>query len=49
MVPVGREGLETEEFGDDKQVGRVADTVGYMLAGMDHRKVDDKDWREDKH
>ncbi len=41
--------LETEELGDDKQVGQVADTVGYMLAGMDHQEVVDKDWREDKH
>lgn len=49
VVLVGKEGLETEELGDDKQVGQVADTVGYMLAGMDHQEVVDKDWREDKH
>lgn len=47
-VPVGREGLETEELGGDKEVGQVADTVGYMLAGMDHQGVVDKDYREDK-
>lgn len=48
-VPVGRESLETEELGDDKQVGQVADTVGYMLVGTDHQEVVDKGWREDKH
>lgn len=48
-VPAGREGLETEELGDDKQVGQVADTVGYMLVGMDHQEVVDKGWGEDKH
>lgn len=35
VVPVGRESLETEVLGDDKQVGQVADTVGCMFAGMD--------------
>jgi len=29
-------------------MGQVVDTVGYMLAGMDHQEVADKDWREDK-
>lgn len=48
-VPVGKESLETEELGDDKQVGQVADTVGCMLADMDHQRVVDKGWREDKH
>lgn len=48
-VPVGRESLETEELGDDKQVGQVADTVGYMPAGMDHQQLVDKGWREDKY
>lgn len=50
VVHVGREGLESEELGDDKQVGQVADTfVDYMLAGMGRQGVADKDWREDKH
>lgn len=37
LVPsVGRESLETEGLGDDKQVEQVVDTVGYILAGMDN-------------
>lgn len=47
-VVVGGE-LETEELGDDKQVGQVVDTVGYMLAGMDQQEVADKYWGEHKH
>lgn len=49
-VPVGRQDLETEELGDDKQVGQVADMfVDYMLAGMANQGGADKNWREDKH
>lgn len=48
-LSAGRENLETEGFGDDKQVKQVVDTVGYTLAGTDNQEVADKDWREDKH
>lgn len=49
VEPAGTEHLETGELGDDKQVGQVADTVGYMLAGTDQQGVAGKDWKEDKH
>lgn len=48
VVPVGKESLETGELGQCKQVGQVAENVGYMLADM-NLGVADKGWREDKH
>lgn len=42
-VPVGRGGLKTEGLGVDRQVGQVADTVGYKLAGMGRQEVADRD------
>lgn len=47
-VPVGREHLATEELGYGMEEGEVADTVGYMLAGMDQQEVVDTGWGEDK-
>lgn len=47
MALVDKKGLETEKLEDDKQVGRVADTVGYTLAGMDHQEAVDKGWKGD--
>lgn len=42
-LPVGTECLEIEELGADKGVEQVADTVGYMVAGMDHQEVAGKE------
>lgn len=42
VVPVGMENWETEGLGDDKQVGQLADTVGYMLAGTNRQEAVDK-------
>lgn len=47
VVPDGKEGLETEKLVNDKLVGQVADTVGYMPADMDPQKLVDKGWGED--
>lgn len=47
VAAVGREGLETEGIGDDKQVGQVDGIVGYMLAGKDRQGAVDKGWGED--
>lgn len=35
-LSAGKENLETEGLGDDKQVEPVVDTVGYTFAGMDN-------------
>lgn len=42
VMAVGREDLEIEVLGDDKQVGQVVDIVDCMFAGIDHQEVADK-------